>query len=107
VNKFSLWLETINDRVKEEVIKNLHQAKVRIGQYGAIDYRAASDADAILRGVRGYLRIAQGASVDQDIIFNLTRLANSCNHLSHLDLQKKEKIAQIQADIDSIIQKLS
>jgi len=104
--KFNQWLENINNRVNNDAVRTLQQAKDRIGQYSSMDFRAATDADAMLRGVRGFLRIANGVQVDQEMIFNLTRLANNCNHLSHLDPQKKEKINQIQADIDGLISKL-
>lgn len=104
--KFNQWLENVNNRVNDDTVKTLQQAKDRIGQYGSMDFKATTDTDAMLRGVRGFLKIAHGAQVDQDVIFNLTRLANTCNHLSHLDPQKREKINQIQADIDGLIAKL-
>lgn len=103
MRKFNKWLENVNDRVKDDVIRTLQQAKDRIGQYGSTDYKAASDADATLRGARGFLKIAHGAQVDQNLIFNLTRLANTCNGLSHLDPKKREKITQIQTEIDGLI----
>lgn len=97
----------MNARVNHDAIENLKRARDRIGQYTSSDFKAATDADAMLRGVRGFLRIAYGVQIDQEIIFNLTRLANACNHLSHLDPQKNQKIQQIQADIDGVIQKLN
>ena len=106
MKKFSNWLEATNQHVNNDAIENLKKARDRIGQYTSSDFKAATDADAMLRGVRGFLRIAHGAQANQDIVFNLTRLANACNHLSHLDPQKNEKIKQIQADVDGIIGKL-
>lgn len=106
MKKFSIWLEATNQYVNNDAIETLKKARDRMGQYTSSDFRAATDADDMLRGVRGFLRIAHGVQVDQDIIFNLTRLANTCNHLSHLDPQKREKINQIQAEIDGIIDKL-
>lgn len=103
---FSNWLEGVNYRINNDLIDTLKKAKDRIGQYTSMDFRAATDADQMLRGARGFMRIAHGATADQDMVFNLTRLANTCNHLSHLDPNKKAKIAQIQADIDGIIAKL-
>lgn len=104
--KFNLWLENLNYRINNDLIDSLKKARDRIGQYSSMDFKAATDADQMLRGARGYLKIAHGAQVDQDMVFNLTRLANTCNHLSHLDPQKREKISQIQVDIDGIIGKL-
>lgn len=101
--EFKKWLEAVDNRVNNQVIDTLKKAKDRIGQFTSMDFRAATEADALLRGVRGYLRMAQGPQANQEFIFNLTRLANSCNHLSHLDPQKREKINQIQADIDGLI----
>lgn len=106
MNKFNQWLETVNYRINNDLIASLKQARDRIGQYGSMDFKAATDADAMLRGARGFLKMAHGAQADQDMVFNLTRLANACNHLSHLDPQKREKISQIQTDIDGIINKL-
>lgn len=97
----------MNQRINTDAIENLKKARDRIGQYTSSDFNAATDADAMLRGVRGFLRMGHGTQVDPDIIFNLTRLANACNHLSHLDPMKREKINQIQADIDSLISKLN
>ncbi len=105
--KFSTWLETVNQRATDSAIENLKKARDRIGQYTSSDFSAATDADATLRGVRGFLKLAHGGQFDHDIIFNLTRLANTCNHLSHLDPMKNTKVQQIQADIDGIISKLN
>lgn len=105
--KFTTWLEAVNQRATSSAIENLKKARERIGQYTSSDFSAATDADATLRGVRGFLKLAHGGHFDPDIIFNLTRLANTCNHLSHLDPMKNTKIQQIQADIDSIISKLN
>lgn len=105
--KFSTWLEAVNQRATSGAIENLKKARDRIGQYTSSDFSAATDADAMLRGVRGFLRLAHGGQYDPDTIFNLTRLANTCNHLSHLDPQKNTKVQQIQADIDGLISKLN
>lgn len=104
--KFNRWLENLNYRIDNDLINYLKKARDRIGQYSSMDFKAATDADQMLRGARGYLKMAHGAQADQDMVFNLTRLANTCNHLSHLDPQKREKISQIQMDIDGIISKL-
>ncbi len=89
----------MDNRINDNLIENLKQAKERIGQYGSTDFKAATDADAMLRGARGFYNLAYGANADQEIVFNLTRLANTCNHLSHLAPQKREKIEQIQGII--------
>lgn len=107
MKKFNKWLENVNDRVRDDVVRTLQQAKDRIGQYGSINYRSASDADAMLRGARNFLKIAHGAQVDQNLTFSLTRLANTCNSLSHFDPKKREKIIQIQTEIDGLISSLS
>ena len=102
--KFSNWLEAMDNRVSNELIDTLKRAKDRIGQYSSMDFKAATDADAMLRGARGYMRMS--GNNDQEMVFNLTRLANTCNHLSHLDPNKREKITTIQNDIDGLIAKL-
>lgn len=107
MKKFNLWLEKIDNRIKDDVVQTLQQAKTRIGQFTSSDHRASTDADAMLRGARGFLKVALGTSVDQELIFNLTRLANTCNGLYPLDPKKNEKITQIQAEIDGLISKLS
>jgi hypothetical protein len=107
VKKFQNWLEEVSQLVSNDIIETLKKAIKLIGEYGGFNVKAASEADALIRGVRGYYKMAYGSDMDPQIVSILTQTANICNALSHLAPDKNEKIKKVQNDLNYVIQKLA